>query len=149
MDGFVLDGADAITQYRGILRWYDRCYLSFKANRCRCVNNSPSQPPRPLTRELLDYWMHHPEAQDTEESIVEWWLLQNRIQQAVVEVRCVLTELIERGFVIARQQADGRNRYQLNRPKAREIQTWLATHAEPADGEGSAGGTGRRCQAPP
>ena len=98
------------------------------------MNNSLSQPPRPLARELLDYWIHHPEAQDTEESIVEWWLLQNRIQQAVVEVRCVLTELIERDFVIARPQADGRNRYQLNRPKEREIQSWLASRPGPGEG---------------
>src|SRR5258706_15466670 len=85
-----------------------------------------SEPAMPLTRELLDYWIRHPEAMGTMEAIVEWWLLEHRIQRAVADVRSILTELVGKDFVVERRQADGRNRYELNREKENEICTWLA-----------------------
>jgi hypothetical protein len=85
-----------------------------------------SEPAQPLTRELLDYWIQHPEALGTLEAIVEWWLLEHRIQRAVTDVRSILTELVEKGFVVERRQSDGRNRYELNADKENEIENWLA-----------------------
>jgi hypothetical protein len=92
----------------------------------RCVNDSGCEPPGPLTQQLLDYWIRHPDAQGTVENIGEWWLLEQRIMRAVEDVRSVLTELAARGFVIERQQADGRVAYVLNREKEAEIRAWLA-----------------------
>jgi hypothetical protein len=78
-----------------------------------------------LTQELLDYWVHHPETQGTLEAIVEWWLLEQRIQRAVEEVRSVLGELVRKDFVVERRQADGRICYRLNREREAEIRAWL------------------------
>ena len=50
-------------------------------------------------RELLNYWLQHPDAQGTVEAIVEWWLLEHRIQQAIGEVRGTLAELVARDLV--------------------------------------------------
>ena len=91
----------------------------------QCVNDLPSRSLGPLTHELLDYWIQNPEAQGTVESIVEWWLLEQRIQQAAAEVRQVLTELVGKDFVVERRQADGRICYQLNRAREAEIRAWL------------------------
>lgn len=96
----------------------------------KCVNPSPSQPPGPLTRELLDYWIQHPEAQATVEAIVEWWLLEQRIQKAADEVRLVLAELVAEEFVVERQQADGRICYRLNKEKETEMRAWLQVLCE-------------------
>ena len=85
-----------------------------------------SEPAMPLTRDLLHYWIQHPGAQGTVESIVEWWLLEHRIQRAVLEVKFVLAELVKENFVLERRQADGRDRYELNREREKEIRAWLA-----------------------
>jgi hypothetical protein len=79
-----------------------------------------------LTKQLLDYWIRHPDAEGTVETIGEWWLLEQRIRKAVEDVRSVLAELVACGFVIERQQADGRVGYLLDREKEAEIRAWLA-----------------------
>jgi hypothetical protein len=90
------------------------------------VNDSRFQGrPGSLTQRLLDYWVQYPEAQGTLEAIVEWWLLEQRIQQAATEVRSVLSELVAHGVVVERQQPDGRICYRLNREKEAEIRAWL------------------------
>ena len=99
------------------------------------MNQSVHQLPGVLTHQLLDYWIHHPEAQGTVEAIVEWWLLEQRIRQAVLEVRSVLAELVAKQFVVERQQIDGRVCYRLNREKESEIRAWLGTHVHVACGD--------------
>ena len=102
--------------------WYGQCSGGTSS---QCVNHLPPQPPGPLTRELLGYWIQHPEALDTVEAIVEWWLLEHRIQQATVELQSALSGLVANGFVVRQQEADGRIYYQLNREKEAEIIAWL------------------------
>ena len=91
------------------------------------VNDLASEPLEPLTKELLVYWLQHSAKFGTLESIVEWWLLEHRIQQAAVEVRAVLEKLVTRGFVVQWQEADGRKYYQLNPGKEAEARTCLAS----------------------
>jgi hypothetical protein len=78
-----------------------------------------------LTRELLDYWIQHPDAMGTVEAMVEWWLLEHRIQHATVELQSALSHLVANGFVMRRQETDGRTHYELNREKEAEIIAWL------------------------
>jgi Fe2+ or Zn2+ uptake regulation protein len=106
------------------------------------VNDSHTKPPDRLTEDLLDYWVRHPQAEATIEAIVEWWLLEQRIQQAAFEVESVLGTLVEQGFVVEHRQADGRIRYRLNREREAEIRGRL----ESGSGRRSSGGgraTGR------
>jgi len=91
----------------------------------QCVNDCPAQPNRRLTGELLDYWMNHPEAMGTLEAMLEWWLLEHRIEHTTTELRSVLSDLVASGFVMRRQAADGRTYYQLNREKEAQIIAWL------------------------
>jgi hypothetical protein len=91
----------------------------------QCVNDSPTPPPRPLSRELIAYWMQHPEAMGTVEAMVEWWLLEHRIQHATLELQSVLSELVASGFVIRRREGGGRTYYQLNPEKEAAIIAWL------------------------
>ena len=76
---------------------------------------------------LLRYWIQRPEALGTLEAIVEWWLLEQRICWATAEIRRVLSALVARGFVVERQQSDGRICYRLNPEKKEEIRAWLQT----------------------
>jgi len=79
-------------------------------------------------QELLRHWIQHPEALGTLEAIVEWWLLEQRIQWATAEVRPVLAALVGKGFVVERQHGDGRICYRLNPEKEGEIRAWIQTN---------------------
>jgi hypothetical protein len=78
-----------------------------------------------LTQKLLDYWTQHPEAQGTLEAIVEWWLLEQRIQQAAADVRTALSTLVAKGLVVEQRRPDGRIFYRLNREKQAKIRARL------------------------
>lgn len=82
-------------------------------------------PERPLADEVLTYLVAHPQAQDTMEGIAEWWLLEQRIRNAVADVEAALSELVAKGFLVARRGADGRTYYGLNRDKEREVRRHL------------------------
>ena len=115
--------------------WYGRC-LSGRDS-INVVNGFVPH----VAQELLDYWLDHPEAQGTIEAIVEWWLLEQRIQQATEQIRVALGEFVAKGFVVERPQADGRAAYRLNRDNEREIRAWLVSLAQPgaANPEGRIG----------
>ena len=89
------------------------------------MNVLSTQPPGSLLKDLLHYWIRHPEAFGTEEAIVEWWLLEQHIHRTVVELKSVLETLVANGLVVQRKEADGRTFYRLNRAKEEEIVAWL------------------------
>jgi len=100
-------------------------------------------PDRPIADQILAYLVEHPQAQDTPEGITEWWLLEQRILSAAADVDEALRELAAEEFLVARQCADGRTYYGLNRVKEREIRRHLrrsqpaqATEPDRADQEG-------------
>jgi hypothetical protein len=59
------------------------------------------------------------------EGIVEWWLLEQRIRNAVADVEVALRDLVSHDLLVARQCSDGRTYYGLNRAKEREIRRHL------------------------
>jgi hypothetical protein len=80
---------------------------------------------RPLADEVLAYLVQHPEARDTTEGIADWWLLEQRIRSAVVDVEAALCALVSQGFVVARECRNGQIYYGLNRAKEREVRRYL------------------------
>ncbi len=80
---------------------------------------------RSLADEVLAYLVQHPQAQDTKEGLVEWWLLEQRISYAVGGVEAALRDLVRNDFLVVRQSSDGRTYYGLNRAKEREIRRHL------------------------
>lgn len=82
----------------------------------------------PIFYEILAYLMEHPEAQDTMEGIVEWWLLEQRIKRQTTKVKRALAELVNMGLVLERKGQDGRIHYRIDRRKAAEIPSLLKPH---------------------
>ena len=64
-----------------------------------------------VASEILAYLAHHPQASDTLEGIVEWWLLQQKIEYQTRVVRDALAELVERGFLVKEVMKDARIHY--------------------------------------
>jgi hypothetical protein len=78
-----------------------------------------------IVLEILGYLVENPEAQDTFEGIVEWWLLERSINRETRKVKEALADLIAKGLVLEQKGSDLRWRYQINRRKLRQIRTLL------------------------
>jgi len=78
------------------------------------------------SHKILAYLMDNPEAQDTLEGIVAWWLLQQDIKRNVELVRKAVDGLLYKGFVLERQRAN-RKYYQVNRERLSEISAIIET----------------------
>jgi hypothetical protein len=82
-----------------------------------------------MSYEILAYLAEHPDAQDTLEGIVEWWLLERRIINQTVAVKKILSGLVERGLLVERSGRDARSHYRVNPRKAKEIKQLLKQRA--------------------
>lgn len=78
-----------------------------------------------IARDLLGYLTDNPAAQDTVEGIVEWWLLERKIESRTVTVQEALAELVDRGLILERLGSDSRARYLINIDKQQEIRALL------------------------
>lgn len=83
-----------------------------------------------IVHDLLSYLIDNPDAQDTLEGIVEWWLLERNIESRTVKVREALTELVAHGLILEREGSDLRARYSINSSKREEIRKLLARCSE-------------------
>ena len=68
----------------------------------------------PLAREILGYMIRNPQANDTCEGIVEWWLREQKIRHSVADAKAALAEFVAQRLVLTRQGVDGRTHYRLN-----------------------------------
>jgi predicted transcriptional regulator len=83
-----------------------------------------------IVRDLLSYLIDNPDAQDTLEGIVEWWLLERKIENRTAKVREALTELVASGLILEREGSDSRPRYLINTRKQEEIRKLLERRSE-------------------
>lgn len=52
-----------------------------------------------LSGKLLDYISKHPDAGDTQESISEWWMGLQSLEQSMDEVTLAIESLLEKGLI--------------------------------------------------
>jgi len=78
-----------------------------------------------ITREILAYLLEHPDAQDTIDGIVEWWLLKQKIKYQTKMVREALEELINKGFILEKKKGDSQVHYEINQSKHEGIRILL------------------------
>jgi len=78
-----------------------------------------------VAHEILAYLVEHPDAQDTLEGIVQWWLLEQRIKRQTAKVKEALAELVAKGLVLERKGKNARIYYRINRRKYGEIRALL------------------------
>lgn len=78
-----------------------------------------------VAHRILKYLVENPQAQDTPEGIVEWWLLDRFTKGNAARVREALEELVTAGLVLARRGRESRAYYKINRRKLKEISALL------------------------
>jgi hypothetical protein len=74
-------------------------------------------------QDILSYLVERPQAQDTLEGVIQWWLLEQEIKKQIDRAQAALNELIAEGWVVARRGKDGRTRYRINRRRLEEIRS--------------------------
>jgi len=70
-------------------------------------------------REILEYLLANPYAQDTAEGIAQCWLGSMAPPPPLAKVQEALSQLVNRGWVIQCTGANGQSTYRLN-PRARQ-----------------------------
>jgi hypothetical protein len=80
----------------------------------------PAEPSLPSPApEIIDYLSRHPDAQDTIEGILHWWVLDACIRQWAPQIANTVEQLVARGFLEQRPSADGHLFYRVS-PKYRD-----------------------------
>jgi hypothetical protein len=74
---------------------------------------------------VLKYLAENPNAQDTLEGIVEWWLLERLTKNHAARVKEALAELVVAELILERRGKDSRTYYKINRRKLNEITAFL------------------------
>ena len=68
-----------------------------------------------LSQKILSYLGKHPEAGDTLEGIVTWWLDQERIDRIVDDVADTLKNLEQKGNILAHRTQTGLTIYKIKK----------------------------------
>ncbi len=77
-----------------------------------CVLSNPPLPsPAP---EILDYLASHPEAQDTLDGILHWWVLDSCVKRWAPRIAEAVAKLVEQGFLEQKRSADGNVFYRVS-----------------------------------
>jgi hypothetical protein len=75
-----------------------------------------------IGNEILAYLVDHPDARDTLEGIVEWWLLERQIKFQTARVKEALSDLVDRGLILEHRGLDSQIHYRINQSRYEEIQ---------------------------
>jgi len=75
----------------------------------------------PISKAILRYLVKNPESRDTMEGIMKWWLLEQEIQHQRQLVERAIRVLVEKGYLIRKQESDSQVHYQINKEKYSEI----------------------------
>jgi hypothetical protein len=78
----------------------------------QCVLADPELPsPAP---EILDYLVRHPEAQDTLDGILHWWVLDACVKRWAPRIEETVMQLVEQGFLEKKSSSDGKIFYRVS-----------------------------------
>lgn len=79
-----------------------------------------------VTLKLLRYLDQNPNAADTVDGILEWWLPKQSIYEEEKVVKRALDELVKRNLILATRASDDRRHYRLNTEFIKEIRRMIS-----------------------
>src|SRR5262245_5864492 len=77
---------------------------------------------REIALKILRYLAENPQAADTVDGIIQWWLPQRTIIEEQEEVERALDRLVELELIVVVQAADARRHYHLNAERIEMVQ---------------------------
>ena len=75
---------------------------------------------------ILAYLSENPDAGDTFDGIVEWWLLDQRIKFETQNVSEAVAKLVSEGWIVEHEEPDSRIIYKVNRTMENAIRKMLS-----------------------
>ena len=75
---------------------------------------------------ILAYLCDNPNAGDTFEGIVEWWLLHQRIKFETQNISEVVRNLVAEGLILENEDRDSRVTYRINGIREQDIQAMVS-----------------------
>ena len=79
-----------------------------------------------VTLKILRYLDQNPNAADTVDGILEWWLPKQSIYEEEKVVKRALDELVKRNLILATPSSDARRHYRLNTEYIHEIRRMIS-----------------------
>jgi DNA-binding MarR family transcriptional regulator len=80
---------------------------------------------REVSYYILAYLSENPDAGDTFDGLVEWWLLRQRIKFETQNVSEAVTKLVSDGLIEEREGSDSRIFYRVNRTREQDVKSLL------------------------
>ena len=96
--------------------------------------SNQSQDKGQARRYILRYLVDHPEAGDTLDGIVEWWLLNQKIRFETRTVSRAVAELVAQDLIVEQKGPDGRIIYKAN-PTGENTEAMLGEMRDSPDDE--------------
>jgi len=96
--------------------------------KARTLRDAGSRTAKQVSHQILQYLVRNPDAQDTLEGILQWWLLEQQIRNSATTVREALEWLISKDLVRTRQGADMRTYFRVNEAKYEDISALLGSN---------------------
>jgi hypothetical protein len=78
-----------------------------------------------LQKDILRYLVRHPDAKDTVDGIMQWWLSGAYLGLREDELTAALDELARKGWLTVATHGASATVYGLNRPRLDEVLHWL------------------------
>ncbi len=82
-----------------------------------------------IGNEILAYLVDHPNARDTLEGIVEWWLLERVVKFQEAQVKKALAQLVAKELILEEKGSDLQIHYRINQSKYKEIKALFKQRA--------------------
>lgn len=76
-----------------------------------------------VARDILLYLLNRPTARDSIESITEWWLRRQRLDEAVCTVQRVMKRLVSDSLILEYERPSG---YGLNTTRLEDVRRFVA-----------------------
>ena len=82
----------------------------------------PKEQQREVRYHILAYLCDNPDAGDTFDGIVEWWLLHQRIKFETRNISEAVRKLVAEGLIVEDEGSDSRVTYRVNQTREQDIQ---------------------------
>jgi hypothetical protein len=92
--------------------------------KCFFVTNS-KRPKLPVAKEILSYFLCHPEAADSLTEIARWRLTQETVRRTVEDTQAALDWLLSEGYVREEVRAGTESLFRLNSASRKEAELFL------------------------
>ncbi len=78
-----------------------------------------------IARDVLTYLSEHPDARDTIDGIIRWWIPEQKIKTHITTLKNVINELVAKNLILESHGHDSRIHYRINRQKIKEIESFV------------------------